>query len=288
MAQPLALSYKLTTEALIEEYAYTAGRLRAAGLVLLLAAFEPFRDRLFAAIKKECELSEALTAARAFVAARDAELDRVSDAVLGEVLSLSEDDLLYKHYAGDRSPSIFKKPVLGRQLEAMRPWIGSLGDPAAPPSLQAFAEPVAEVIKAADEALAMRDAAYEQRSRFRVVGERRGAVDDFNGLRRQLFDELKKQPGGEAYARQFFKPRERDRPAEGPAAIAAAGQEISALEAKLAEKRSELAALIAAEEELRRAEAEREAARVALAAEERAIDEAKKRAAALRAKAYRR
>ena len=290
MSQPPLVPYTISFEFLLKEYAITAGRLSADRQAKALwGVFTQFRSRLIDGFLQELALEEALVLTQEGIYGADATLNEVSLLVLDTALAHTNGSLtapLYSHLAGKERPKVFIRPVLGNQLTRVRTWIDILRDPALAEDLRALQSTVEEAVAGADAAITSRDKAQEERSRFWKIGQKKQLIDEFNQVRRDLFEKLKAltTESPDEYARGFFAERRVESRAEGESLVAD-------LRAKLTQNEAEASALreqlIAAEQEVERqqqAEEAREAARIALAQEEKAIVEAKKRAQELRAK----
>jgi hypothetical protein len=290
MSQAPLIPYTISFELLLKEYAITAGRLRAdKNTKALFGVFTQFRPRLIDGLLQELALEEALTIAQEGIYGADTTLNEVSLLVLDIALAHTQGSLtapLYSHLAGKERPRIFIRPILGNQLTRVRTWIDILKDPSLTEELRALQSTVAEAVFGADAAITTRDKAQEERSRFWKIGQKKQLIDDFNQVRRDLFEKLKAltKELPEDYARSFFAERRTETRQEGEALVNRLRERLAQNEAEAIALRELLVTAEKEVEEQQRAEEEQEAARIALAQEEKAIAEAKKRAQELRAK----
>ena len=290
MSQSPSLPYTISFESLLREYAITAGRLGADQRAKALwRGFAQFRPKLIDGFLQELALEEALTLTQEGIYGADATLNEVSLLVLDTALAHTKGSLsapLYDHLANKERPRVFIRPVLGNQLARVRTWIDILQEPSLAEDLRALQGAVEEAVSGADAAIASRDKAQEERSRFWKIGHKRQLIDEFNQVRRDLFEKLTEltTESPEEYARGFFAERRVESRAEGEALVADLRERLTQNEAEASALRERLALAEQEVERQQRAEEEREAARLALAQEEKAIAEAKKRAQELRAK----
>lgn len=297
MGQPPALSANASIHSLFQEFFFTLGRLRAdKDAKLLVSSFAPFREKLWEALKQELLLEEALVVAKAVVDSCDNDLDDVCDAVLGLVLNFTRGNYgaaLYKRFAGEARPSVFKRPILGKQLTAVELWLHILAEPNLPEELRELRGSVEQVVQAAKNAISERDKATQERSNFSQIGGRKQLVDAFSAEREHLYESLvelakkltdRKVEDPEAFARRFFPSRRIESAAEGKAALSALDQEIAFTEGYLDELKKKRQALQEEEDARQKEEQEKEILRAELAASEEALQKEKQRIAALKAK----
>jgi hypothetical protein len=260
---------------LLGELRYTLSRLHANPLTTAhVATFQALRDEWRPVLDKEISLQEALSDAQALIDAEDAALDDFASRVSKTVLTITKDDrgsALYTHFFGNKSLSEFRRPNLGAQLEAMRPWGDSLANSPFP-ALKAMAKEHAQLVAAADKAVSARDKARQQNKQFREVGERRQFVDKLNAARKVTHGALAKlaleTPGlPSGFADQFFRSeasRDEGDDEETPPTIAQVTETIDALEAQLTSQKALLAKLQGEAEAATKAAAAREADQTAL------------------------
>ena len=87
--------------------------------------------------------------------------------------------------------SVFLRPKLGVQLEAMRPWSHSLVTSDFP-ALKAMAPELDHLISAADKAVTSRTDTRNQIRKFRDVGARRQVFEKVNAARKKAHGDLAK------------------------------------------------------------------------------------------------
>ena len=187
------ISYGFPLIDLVHELTFTHAQLDANPLTVPLT--KPFAD-LAADAKKAVLRQLDLVAAYAVSEARKVQADSVLndlvDKTRATLLGLtknSRDTPLYKRLFGDQAASSIKRPILGRQLELMRDWLGPLST-ATPPELVALATPLAAAIKVADDAVATGRSAEQQLTDFLEVGDCKALVDKVNALRKGTHGKL--------------------------------------------------------------------------------------------------
>jgi len=203
-----------TSLALIHaEITYTLIRLKTHPLgAPHIAAFEALRQTWTPVHAEELSLRESIAEAQARVDAADDELDDFVGRLDKTMRIVTHDDRnhpLYRFFFGKKTPSAFRRPVLGAQLEAMRPWTAALAG-SDEPSLQTLGAELAPKIAAADAALKNRDAAIEARDHFRDLGPRKKLVDALNATRKGTFGALSRLPHEKpglppSFADRFFR-----------------------------------------------------------------------------------
>lgn len=211
---PARLLYPRTSLlTLLGELRYTLSRLHATPKTApFVATFQTLRDEWKTVLDKEISLQESLSDAQALIDAGDAGLDDFASRLSKAILTITKDDRtnpLYTHFFGDKSLSEFRRPNLGAQLQAMRPWADSLTT-SPHPTLKAMAQEHAHLIAAADKAVSARDKARQQNRQLRDVGERRQFLDKLNAARKATYGALAKlaieTPGMPSdFADHFFR-----------------------------------------------------------------------------------
>lgn len=286
MAKPTKILYTASLETIFDEFSYTLGRLKANKSTQKLAEdFNSLRAEFWVILEKEFGFREQLQAAFAQTGASDDRLNEVADTVIKTILSLAKNgfqDTLYKHYCGEKRPYQFKEPILGEQLEGMRPWATSMRNEAAAPALQQLAEPVEQAVAEADQAVSARDKVQREISDFRTFGQRKLFIDAFNQRRERLAQDLDALELDSS--ERFFRRSRAKSQTETQADQNTLRKEITTLEQELNEKRALLLALEAQEEEQKKADQELEASLAALAESQRLAEEAQRRVAELKAK----
>jgi hypothetical protein len=287
-----ALLYTASFDTLIYEYGITLGNLRARPeTASLRPSYESFADSLLASSTQDSKLLLEVIATGSVVRVRDGALDEVTDLVLEAILVETKGSYsapLYKHFAGEERPSVFKRPILGKQLDKVRTWPASMAQSSE--LLQDLKEIVSIVVKDADVALISRDNAQEERTRFRAVGDRRKLIEQFTELRNTLYEDLiglaTDQKIGDpiGYARSFFVVRESQNKVEAEAKLSQLQTQREEQQQALAQINAEITELTAEVEAKRLDDETREAARIELAVAASALAEAKRKVAALRAR----
>src|SRR5262249_856445 len=154
MPAPL-LPMNASVEGILDEYIYTLVRLRADPLAApLLPRFEAFFDDWKKIRDHEIELRIQHASGEAGIGLCDDGLDLLVDTVSHTLPQLENEDrasALCLHLFNGIAPSVFKRPVLGEQLEAMRHWAEALSTQQSP-ELAALAPKLTEQIEAADRA----------------------------------------------------------------------------------------------------------------------------------------
>ena len=291
MTAPIVL-YTVSFETLLQEHGFTLGALLATlEAKPLREEYEAFTEALLASNTQDARLLLKLITSNGVVKFRDVALDEVTDLVLEAILAETKGSYaapLYKHFAGEERPSVFKRPILGKQLDKIRAWPASLEQSSE--TLRLLQGPVSEVVQEADLAVLERDQAQEERARFRAVGDRKKLIEQFNALRGSLFTGLvtiaksQQEADPEVYARSFFATRATQGKAEAEAKLAQLRAQREEQQQALLQTESQLTEITIELEAQRAEEATREAARADLAAAEQALVEAKRKATALRAR----
>ena len=157
---------RTSLSSVLPEITYTRGRLKAHPLgAPHIAAFDALRAEWTTVHDKELVLRDAITDAQAFIEHVDDLLDTLANAIIHAILTITNGDrthALYKHYLGNKTPTDFKRPVLGGQLEAMKAWQPSLAA-SEHAALKAFAPTLGELVAQADGAIAAKAAAETAR-----------------------------------------------------------------------------------------------------------------------------
>jgi hypothetical protein len=252
--------------------------------------FEGLRDDWSTVFAEELTLRDGLSAANARVATSDAALNDLASRVSKSLLTLTGDDRthpLYVAYFKKKSLSEFKRPMLGKQLEAMKGWVPELMKSDIP-TLVALAPEVESAVTAAEDALNTRTTLEASITFFRETGNRKKLFDKVNAARKQTYGELAKMPHEKVglpagFAELFFR-HESSNAEDDRTSPEEIDQEIEDLEAQIAEKKELRAALVAELEKQAKAEAEKAAEQAAIADLERIAMEAAQKVAAAKAK----
>jgi hypothetical protein len=180
---------------LFEELFHTSARLRAH---TFLEAQAEQHDLLLPECRRlseeELELVREIIATAARKAVLDDSFDFISAAVAGTLLVENGNDRSapeFVRYFGNRTPSRFKRPVLGEQLVSMRAWIPSLQEGS--PALQAYGVQLTELVPRADTVVAAEIEAKRRLADWEI-GPRKGFIDRYNGLRQVIYGNLAELP----------------------------------------------------------------------------------------------
>jgi len=180
-----------------------------------VADFTAFGPTWVAVDQKELAYEDAVAAADATVVAADEAIDALVDKVSVAIFAgkkVAASPALAQLYFGSQTPSKFKRPVLGTELQNVQGWPALLA--AAPqPALQALAVPVTAAVNAGNAAAKAFSDALVARDGFRLGGgDRQKAFDAFNSLCARAYGGLKAfahdHPDLDlpsTYAESFFK-----------------------------------------------------------------------------------
>jgi hypothetical protein len=262
-------------------------RLPDADVKALVADFQAFEQAWWDTLKNEKGLIQALFIANALMERLDGQLDSVSDAVAATARvedKTSPGFSLIAFLYGTQIPSIFRRPTLGTQLEAMKIWPPAL-KATSNATLQGYGTQIEGLVTEADAATDAERQAAQALDQFRLMGERRALVDLLNGLRKSTYGALGKighdKQYANGFAESFFR---REATVREPSLeeldrkLAHATAEVTRLQAK----RDELAEVQQADAKARAA-ADKARKLTALAAAEKAAKESAEKVAALKA-----
>jgi hypothetical protein len=286
--------YTLTTElsfaTLRRERSYTHARLLAHPATQSLApSFAELLTELDRIEARANTLVEALAVADAGVDVADYNLDAFFDRFVHMVLTITNNqrNAFYHRFLLRQSPSRFKRPVLGKQLEAMRSWPDTIQEVNFQ-QLKDLLPELTQLIKAADEAIAQGRKAEQTLNDFYQIGEMPKLIDRFNALRNDTLGKLNalrhSQTQGRFptdFAEQFFL-----RNTRRSVTLHEVERTIVTLDKELARNQAILEALKAEEtaEQQAKEEAERQQTQAEIAEVEQTIRAEEERLAALRAK----
>ena len=263
------LAYRTSSFALFREIFYTLAQL---GLEPKAAAhvppFEVLRDDLKTIVLQEIDILEQFAKAQATIDRTDANLDRFSTRVVNDVDESTDGNTRKQIRAKllkGKSPSRFRRPVLGRQLQEMSDWSEVLSK-CGVAALAVLAPEASAQYEAGLAAAKLRDTVQSNNRSFRDVGARKQFIDKLNAERQETEGALAKLPFQDPslpqdFAGYFFM---REPPRDEEETIEDVRASIKSLKAQLAE------------EEARLVDMEREAADAA----QRAKDEAESNAEA--------
>jgi hypothetical protein len=193
--KPRILSPDISCRDLAEEIFHTSAHLRARSFLqpqaeqhdLVLPDLRQLGDA-------ELDLLRAILAVEARKAVLDDAFDFISTGVAGTLLIENGNDRgaqVFVRYFGNRSPSRFKRPVLGEQFVSMRAWVPSLQEGS--PALQAYGAQIATLVPQAD-AVLQDEIEAERAFADWEIGPRKAFVDRYNGLRVALYGQLAELP----------------------------------------------------------------------------------------------
>lgn len=195
MAAIAMLDVDETVFTLRVEWLYTLARLLKSPYASAFAPeFQLVGPVLDAAIGSQGNLDDAAVMAAAGRDAADEILDPVIIQILAAILVITKgdrDDPFYVSYAGDQTALQVTRPVLGPELVTASDWITPLTKET-DPTLLGFVQPLTDAVKTgkdAEDAVKTSDKAL---SDFRLVGERKKAVDTLNAARLSVFGKLGK------------------------------------------------------------------------------------------------
>lgn len=286
------LSHLIALLTLRQEIIHTLRQVKAHPLTQsFVPVFEGLRDDWSAVFAEELALRDGLSDANANVFASDVALNDLASRVSKSLLTLTGDDRthpLYVAYFKKKSLSEFKRPMLGRQLEAMKGWVAELMK-SDQPVLVALGAEVEAAVKGAEAAVKTRTTLEAESSFFREVGGRKRLFDKANAVRKQTHGELSRMQHetmglSTSFADLFFRHESSGADDAESMTPEAFDQEIAGLEAQIAEKKAGKAALVAELERQAKAEAAKAAEQAAIAELERQVTEAAQRLAAAKAK----
>lgn len=238
-----------------------------------VADFTAFGPTWVAVNQKELTYEDAVDAADAGVVAADASIDALVDKVSVAIFAgkkVAASQPLATLYFGSLTPSKFKRPILGTELQNVQGWPALLA--AAPqPALQALAAPMTAAVNAGNAAAKAFSDALVARDGFRLGGDRRKAFDAFNSLCARAYGGLKAFAHDHpeldlpaAYAESFFKGSAGPTHGKTVAETAAAAASAQAKAAKAQAKHdAALKAAAAKEAALKDREAKKAAAKAA-------------------------
>jgi hypothetical protein len=180
-------------------------------------------------------------------------------------------------------PSIFKRPVLGRQLEQMRAWPGILQGESMPAPLRALAPQVEACVAAADTVAGAKESATQDLRQFRLVGKRCQFVEKINRWRQETCGELDKLAARDASLPRNFSGRFFMNSSQTEATLSREA-ELEQLAGRIEETRGLLGTLEARQQELWAEKTKQEAAQEEARALQEELDEAERKASELRAR----
>jgi hypothetical protein len=254
-----------------------------------MAKFVNFAAQLKQAIQTEQDLEDAIIIADAGSVPADVALDDLADKVSSEIHGsrrVNVSDPQHQLYFGSWTPSEFKRPTLGMELDEQIKWPELLAR-ASDPALAALAAIATERVaagQAAVKALQQASLALEQ---FRTDGQHKTMFDQWNALSKSAHGELSalvhQKPQLKLkvnYADTFFDRTER---AAAPTTVREGEAQVRAAERILALRQKNLAELKAQQAERDQRKQQQAAATANLATARKVREDAAKQEKAARA-----
>jgi chorismate mutase len=292
MASLVTYTTDTALETIDEDLTYALSILQPLAFAAAYAAeYQAMIARCDAVMLQQRTLRRAIVTRQGGVAGIDSRLDGFVDKVDLAVTAITERDpshpvrqLLFR---GVR-PSDLKRPVLGAELEALRPWPKELTDTTFPP-LVALAPEGAALIDEADDNVVALSAAQDANRVFRLVGERKVFINDVNALRARtqgFLGEYRHTHPTEHLPSDLANLPFRSSRKSTKKTIEDLDKEIASLKGDIAALESKRAELVAAQvaETKRRTEGDARTTEAEIADAQKIADEALKRIAALKEK----
>lgn len=282
-----------TLATLRNEWLYTLARLlKSPHTEGFVTEFRAVGAVLDAAIKAQTELEDASIIAAAGRDAADDVLDPLVLQIVNALLVVTKnnrEDPLFVSYTGHQTPSEIVRPVLGAELTTVVGWVEPLKneDDAILTALGVQLEGAVAVGQTAEKEVTATDKAQTD---FRLIGERKKAVDTLNASRGSLLGSLIKfqhdnpqlrLPAG--WAMEFFRHTTKGGQGKYGTTIAQAEQVLARLAEQTTTAQANLAELKQKAAAYEDAKAKRVQARLDLAAVRQATKEKKKQEKALKA-----
>ena len=239
---------------------------------------------------QEFDLLEKLSNAQACVDIADENIDDFASRLSKAILTVTKDDRshpIYLHFFGKKSISVFIRPKLGIELEAVKNWPESLMTSQFS-TLQAMAVELGGLILAADAALSARSETQREMRHFRDLGAQHQLFVRVNAGRKKASGDLAKlaieTPGLPSdYGHSFFRSAPAVEEVEEPT-VTSVKEDIVDLETKLIGSREPLVTLEAAAAAEKKAADEKASDEALLASLDQQGEELAKKKAALKAK----
>lgn len=264
------LPYTISAVSLIRDLWYSVCRMQdeapaAPFLPIFVALHEEAKTVLLPA---EIDVLQGISGAQAKVDKADNGLDVFAGRVFRTVEDLAEartKKKLKTIFFKGLPLSRFRRPVLGGQLQAQSGW-GSALQASGIPTLMALAPDSDPLVQKGEAASKARTDAAQKNREFRDVGMRKQFIDKVNGQRLLAHAALSKVPLDDPslptdYGESFFLG---EAAPDNEETLDDVKADITALEAKLAERRQALAAMEAEAAAAAQVEAERQAKQSAL------------------------
>lgn len=257
MPPPATISQQSALRVSRSHLGFTARNLDANALTKPLAApLHTLLGEWMLILQMELDLGDQADHAAVLVVALDRDLNKLAKRISKELLTLTGDDTshaLYQHYFQGKALHAFVRPIMGKQLEAMRAWLPSLAA-SDTPALKALGQELGALIQQADTALKTRADADAALSRFRQIGERYQFINKVNAALKSAYGTLSAMPHDHEglpsnFADAFFLRVRLRGEVETEPTVESVEEEIAALNAELGAKQAQLAELSAAREQ---------------------------------------
>ncbi len=194
MGAPL-IRVEMSMEEIFENIVFTRSRLLMLPLTAGLAApFDALRVQWTTTNNKDLDLQAKVADATAVVQAKDDDLDDFVDAVIAGFKGDRKNDL-YVLLIGSTTPSKFKRPILGDQLESMKLWVSPL-TASKIPGMAALGASLPALLSGASDAAAALTQAESDLETHRTVGDKRTLVDAVNAARQTADGMVSTMPHG--------------------------------------------------------------------------------------------
>lgn len=198
----------------------------------------------------ELDLNDQAAYAGIVVVAVDRDLNKIAKRVSKELLTITGDDSshpLYQHYFQAKPLHVFVRPILGKQLEAMRAWLPSLSASDSP-ACKALGLELSPLIQQADAAVQAETKALDDLKRFRDIGERFQFINKVNAALKTVYGTLAAMPHDHLglpsnFAHDFFMRVRVSGEVEDEPTVESLEEEIDGLSAELEAKKLRLSEL---------------------------------------------
>ena len=280
------LSTDFSLDRLQEELVYSYAKLQAHPATQAIApGAKSLLDEWQVLVVQEVGLRTEKVRAIAQEELADEELNDTVDEVVYHISGLDpgKREPLVRLLLNGVPPSVFKRPVLGRQLEQMRAWPAALQMDTIPASLRALSPRVEAQVSAADQVSGAKEEANQSLRQFRLVGERFQFIQKLNRWRQETFGELDKLAAKDEklprnFAARFFLNNSQAEP------TLTTEEELVQLAARIEEAQSTAAALEFRRQALWNEKAKQDAALEEERSLQSALEETQRKAAELRAR----
>ncbi len=211
----LTLKSTLSLDVLRAHWRFALARIKSdPNAAAYVADFTAFGPTWVTVDQSEMAYEDAVAAADAAVVSADEAIDALVDKVAAAVFGgrkVAPNPALAQLYFGSQTPSQFRRPILGTELQNVQAWPAHLAA-ATQAGLQALAAPMTAAVSAGNAAAKAFRAALAARDSFRLGGDRQKAFDTFNSLCARAYGGLKafahEHPDlslPSTYAESFFK-----------------------------------------------------------------------------------